>query len=175
MRIVHKTITLTTVTLLSLGVCLDAFATNSEALVDSKPALANVADIANEGVGFSCEPSRLSRIKLGMAAYLASLGITPELVVAKTDISKGLLTFTLNTPRDDFDTLQLKMRPEYAISDSIVLMPNGHGERSKLQKVLTVSKKEILLALLQHGRLTEFSGSDCNLNALKEQGMCVKI
>jgi len=169
MRIAHKIMALTTATLLSLGVCLDAFATNSEALSHSKSAVANVEDALNEGVGFSCEPSRLSHIKLDMAAYLASLGIAPGLVIAKTDLSKGLLTFTLNTPKGDFDTLQLKMRPEYAINDSIVLIPNGHGERGKLQKILTVSKKEILLALLQHGRLTEFSGSDCNLNALKEQ------
>ena len=31
------------------------------------------------------------------------------------------------------------------------------------------SKKEILIALLQHGRLTEFSGKSCDVRALKEQ------
>jgi hypothetical protein len=37
-----------------------------------------------------------------------------------------------------------------------------------MRQVMTVSRKEIVLALLQHGRLTEFSGENCTLEALKD-------
>jgi hypothetical protein len=101
-----------------------------------------------------------------MATYLNSLDIPTRLVETKVDTLNGLITFTLNTPKDDFDTLQLNLRPEYALQNTIVQLP---GENGVTKNVETVSKKEILLALLQHGRLTEFSGKNCDIRALKEQ------
>jgi hypothetical protein len=127
--------------------------------------VAFAADEVDEGIRFSCTPGQLGHIDVGMAKYLASLGIAPGLVVKKSDQTGGARVFTLNTPKGDFDTLRLKDRSEFAIRDSVVRLPVKNG---KMRKVVTVSKKEILLALLQHGRLTEFSGESCNLDALKE-------
>lgn len=158
MHIIDKNIIWMASFLLMLGFPLEAFSANR--VIHAKPYS------ANDGVIFVCDASRLSQIKLDMNVYLASLGIAPKLVVTDMDIANGLLTFTLNTPKDDVDTLQLKSKPEYAIRNGMVRIPDEHG---KLQKIITVSKKEILLALLQHGRLTEFSGNNCNVNALKEQ------
>jgi hypothetical protein len=152
--------------MLSLGFCLDTFSANNDPSSLATTLVEGDVPYANEGVRFSCDSSRLSRIKSRMKDYLTSLGIAPNLVLTRIDQSNGLLTFTLNTPKDDFDTLQLKYRPEYSIRDSIVRLPGKNGE---MRKVVTVSKKEILLALLQHGRLTEFSGRNCNFNVLKEQ------
>ena len=119
----------------------------------------------DEGIRFSCTPSRLREISAGMANYLASLGITPNLIVKRADQVNDTLVFALNTPSNDYDTLQLKSRREFSIKDRFVRLPAKNG---KFRRVATVSKKEILLALLQHGRLTEFSGENCNLRALKE-------
>ncbi len=166
MSIVFKIASWIFIPVLLLGLSLNAFSGNNGNLSYSNVAVQDKPNDAKEGVGFLCDPGSLGRIKLDVTAYLLSQGIAPSLVVTKVDASNGSLTFTLNTPNADLDTMQLKYRPEYGIRDGIVRIPDEHGE---LQKLLTVSKKEILLALLQHGRLTEFSGKSCNVNALKEQ------
>ena len=119
----------------------------------------------DEGIRYSCGPDRLARIEKGMPKYFASLGIARSLVVTKAERANGNLIFTLNTPKDDVDTLRLNQRPEYALRDHVVRLPAGHG---RMRQVMTVSRKEIVLALLQHGRLTEFSGENCTLEALKD-------
>lgn len=158
---IHTIITLLICPLLSLGLYLDAFAASQATVL-----VVGDAPSANEGVSFSCDANRLTHIEASMGAYLTSLGVAHNLVVTKMDLSNGLLTFTLNTSKNDLDTLQLMHRREYAIRNSTVQLPGRSGE---MRKVVTVSKKEILLALLQHGRLTKFSGVNCNLNALKQQ------
>ncbi len=166
MRIIYKIIALIALPMLLLGIGLDAFSASDDSSTLTTSLIENDAPYADEGIRFSCNLSRLNHIKSSMAAYLSALGIAPNLVLTKMDQSNSLLTFTLNTPKDDFDTLQLKYMPEYAIRDVTVLLPGKNGE---MRKVVTVSKKEILLAFLQHGRLTEFSGANCDMNALIEQ------
>lgn len=119
----------------------------------------------DEGIRFVCQPGQLERIGSEMAGYLAALGIASDLVVTRADAAQGTLTFTLNTPRDDTDTLNLKDRPELKIRDEVVTLPARGG---KTRTVRTVSKKEIVLAMLQHGRLTEFKGGNCRIGALKD-------
>lgn len=119
----------------------------------------------DEGIRFSCEPGQVEHIEPDVEAYLASLGVTSDLLVKKTDRTNGVVVYTLNTPGGDFGTLDLKGRPELQIRDDIVSLP---AKRGKKKKVRTVSKKEILLALLQHGRLTEFKGKACDIGALQD-------
>lgn len=118
-----------------------------------------------EGIRFSCNSSRLEVIESNMETYLAELGITPDSVVKKSDRAKGVVIYTLNTPKEDTNTLDLKDRPKLQIQDDIVSLPTKYG---KTRKVHTVSKKEILLALLQHGRMTEFKDGACDTEALKD-------
>lgn len=120
---------------------------------------------ADEGIRFSCQPERLVAIQSGMAAYLNELGVSPRLVTSKLDSANGVVVYTLNTPRQDTNTLDLRFRPELQINDDVVILP---AKQRKFRKVVTVSKKEILLALLQHGRLTEFKSRACDLQALKD-------
>jgi len=150
--------------LFALGFFLDVFAVGNDSAIVTSTVVRN-AELFDEGIRFSCDPARLGHIKVGMSMYLASLGIAPDLVVKKMDRTSGVLVFTLNTDKDNFDTLSLRDRPEFSIRDSLVLLPAKNG---KIRKVVTVSKKEILLALLQHGRLTEFSGENCSLDNLKD-------
>ena len=160
MRIIPKIII--SLALLSLGFFQSAFAESMENL----PTETLSDNSLHEGVSFSCDLNRLTRIKTDMEAYLNHLGIPDNLVLIRMDPAKELLTFTLNTPSHDTDTLKLKDNPQFEIRDRIVYLPGKNGE---LRKVLTVSQKEILLALLQHGRLTEFNDVNCNVNALKDQ------
>jgi hypothetical protein len=122
-----------------------------------------LAGRAEEGLRFACNPNQAPMIARDMEAYLALLHIAPELVIRKID--QGTLLYTLNTPPTDNDTLHLKDRPELNIPDTFVYLPTKDGTTRKVQ---TVSEKEILLALLQHGRLTEFSGEECDVSALKK-------
>lgn len=118
---------------------------------------------ADAGIRFSCEPDRLENIEAGMDAYLLSLGISASLVIKKSE--NGTLLYTLNTPDEDFNTLNFKDRSKLQVQDDVVTLPAKHGRN---KKVNTVSKKEILLTLLQHGRLTEFKDAACDIEALKD-------
>jgi hypothetical protein len=107
------------------------------------------------GLEFACAVEGIER-------YMDGLGIDRKTVVRAAD-AHGV-RYTLAGAADDDDTLHLSQRPELALREEIVLLPDGDEERA----VATVSKKEILLALMQRGRLTRFAGSACNLRALED-------
>ncbi len=124
-----------------------------------------IMPVVDSGIRFSCESGRIDRIESGMDAYLSSLGIAADLVVKKAQKVQGVLHYTLNTPETDFNTLDFSERLELNIHDEVVTLPDRHGGHKTIS---TVSKKEIVLALLQHGRLTEFNGVACEIEALKD-------
>lgn len=121
--------------------------------------------VEDEGIRFSCPPTQLDNIEAAMAAYLAALDIPPALVGKQGDRMGGRLVYTLTTAKEDANTVDFKSRPELRLRDATVVLPDRQG---KGRTIRTVSEKEIVLALLQHGRLTEFKGEACNLDALKE-------
>lgn len=125
----------------------------------------DITTAGHEGILFACAPERIGNIKRSVEQYLSSQGITPNLFIEKFNKNNGNLSFTLNTPEDDFDTLQFKAKPGFRIQDETVSLPGSHGKKIQVE---TVSKKEILLALMQHGRLTIFEGNNCSAAALKE-------
>ncbi len=118
-----------------------------------------------DGVIFNCTKDEIIKLKSGMANYFNELGIDPKLVQIKDSTKGTTLGFVLNTPADDTSTLDLGKRKELQISDEVVELPTKNG---KLRKVKTVSKKEIVFALFQHGRLSEFSDAGCNIQAFKD-------
>lgn len=119
----------------------------------------------DEGIRFVCAPARLEQIGAAMPKYFAALGIAPALVVTRSDQAHGALIYTLNTPKGEFETLSFRDRPEFAIRDHVDRLPAKGG---KTTKIVTVSRKEILLAMLQHGRVTTFDGLNCEVDALME-------
>ncbi len=147
--------------LLTVFSCHVSAAANYHAQIDVQPSSA----ASDEGIRFTCNPGRLAAIDSAMETYLASLGITPAMVVKKMNASRGMLVYSLNTPKDDTDTLDLKNRPAFHIRNESITLPARHGKQRTVQ---TVSKKEIVLALLQHGRLTEFRNDACDLQALAD-------
>jgi len=119
-----------------------------------------VAQGAQADVRFVCA-RHAARLERALPAYLKALAIPASLVV--TSRSRSALTLSLSTPETDVQTLDFSVRPEFALTTERVSLPAARGFRV----VDTVSRKEIVLALLQHGRLTEFRR--CSLNALSEQ------
>lgn len=119
--------------------------------------------LADSGILFSCESEQLKRIESGMDAYLSSLGIATDLYVKAS--GDNFLRYTLNTPATDFNTLNFNKRRKFKIQDEQVALPEGRG---RARKIFTVSRKEIVLTLLQHGRLTEFNDKACNIEAVMD-------
>lgn len=122
--------------------------------------------LADEGIRFVCRPAEIVRIASEMDAYLAASGIAPGHVVKHLDMAAGIAVYTLNTPDTDVNTLNLQQRTDLAVGTEYVSLPAGGGQQRQVE---TVSKKEILLALLQHGRLTDFRDAACDLDALRDQ------
>jgi hypothetical protein len=123
-------------------------------------------DRGEDGVKFSCGPERLAEIERQMRAYFDLLGIAPALFAQSRGRDGDALVFHLTTPASDVSTLDLRFRPELDIRDELISLPAAGG---KLRTVLTVSEKEIVLALMQHGRLSEFSGAQCSFESFRDQ------
>lgn len=135
--------------------------------------------LARADVVFRC-PAQTTAAALDkeLDVYLLSLGIEAHLV-SRTTPRPRVLRLTLTTPQEDTNTLDLASRPELAIKQEHVLLPHGTTSttsttgatdtKAAQREVATVSRKEIMLALLQHGRTTEFSGKTCSVTALKDQ------
>lgn len=120
---------------------------------------------ADSGIEFVCPAGRLPRIRQDMARYLAELAIDPALYAVHEDEAAGKLRFTLTTPDTDTNTLDVAERPAFGIPQHVSWLPTASGES---RKVVTVSPKEIVLALMQHGRLTVFAGRACDIEALRD-------
>jgi Protein-glutamine gamma-glutamyltransferase len=122
-------------------------------------------DRSDEGVRFACSRHQLQAIKVGMAEYLKSLALPEALVVVTERPADGVLVYTLATPPRDTSTLDFSARSAMNISTEEVTLSVGSDSTSQVR---TVSRQEILLALLQHGRLTTLRGSACSVEALSD-------
>ena len=116
------------------------------------------------GIKFSCAPKTIAHLSRDMSKYLRELGISAPLIV-KVSPDSGTLIYSLNTAQTDTNTLDFYQRKPYRIKDDVLRLPIKGG---KTRAVSTVSKKEILLTLLQHGRLTTMSGAACTIDALRD-------
>lgn len=128
-------------------------------------AVASWVGNAQADVVFHC-PSQLAALQHGVSGYLQALDIPPALVAQTADAQSGELTLALTTPPDDTRTLDLFKRPGFAIATERVRLPSANGKTRVLH---TVSKKEIMLALLQHGRVTTFKDNACTIEALADR------
>lgn len=99
-----------------------------------------------------------------MGVYLQEQRIATHLV--RWTMTKHSATVTLATPETDTDTLTLTHRPAYWVMDELKELPGPKPGQTR--EVATVSEKEVLLALMQHGRVTQFAGPACTVQALRE-------
>ena len=127
-------------------------------------ALACCAGNARAEVQFHC-PAQLDSLQHEIADYLQALNIPAALVAQTVDTQSGELHLALTTPPDDTRTLDFQKRPEFALATERVRLPTVNGRTRTLN---IVSRKEIMLALLQHGRTTKFKGTACSIEALSD-------
>ena len=117
------------------------------------------------GILFNCPATNLDDLSSGVQSYLSSLGIPISKYMISEDKNLGLLRFSLINPTNSTNTLHLIDRPDLDIKEELVEIPRG---KQKIP-VLTVSKKEIALSMLQYGRISQFEDSACKLDVLKDQ------
>ncbi len=117
------------------------------------------------GLQFFCPPVQHEHLARDMDRYLSELGIVPEHYTVHANTTDGVIRYGLNTPPGDTDTLGLHERRELEIPVKIDWLITALGT---LRNILTVTEKEIVLALMQRGRLTEFSGPACTVAALRD-------
>ena len=131
----------------------------------SAPAPAHAEDQPStpEGVHFECSTATNPAFNVEMSEYLMSLGVSRSMYVVKRD-NGGYPSYILTTPTSDTDTLSLSVRPEYHIQPDMVELPLAGG----IKAIPVTSKKEIVLALFQHGRTTLFSNEGCSVSAFKD-------
>jgi len=122
--------------------------------------LAGGVGSAQADIRWQC-PAQVEALRQDVPVYLRALDIPADLLVQMADIRAGTLTLSLQTA--GAGTLDFHERPVFALVPEQISLPTRHGS---LQAVATVSRKEIVLALLQPGRITEFSGDACTLEAL---------
>lgn len=119
-----------------------------------------------DGLAFDCPQQNVELLRQDIERYLQSEDIVPQAYQASIDATRGVLQLQLVDTRSTSNTLNLIQRPEFALREALVTLPTAQGGH---RVVLTTSKKEILLALMQKGRETRFEGKACNVQALADE------
>jgi hypothetical protein len=115
----------------------------------------------NGGLIFECGADKRNQLKSELNAYQQELGVNAS--VYELHESGTRLRVSLKDP-SVYGTLYLRWDPKYNITEERISLPTVKG----LTEIETVSKKEILLALMHQGRETVFAGNACHIDALKE-------
>jgi len=115
----------------------------------------------NGGLIFECGADKRNQLKSELNAYQQELGVDAS--VYEVHESGTRLRLSLKDP-SVYGTLYLRWDPKYNITEERISLPTAKG----LAEIETVSRKEILLALMHQGRETVFAGNACHINALKE-------
>lgn len=118
------------------------------------------------GLVFNCPEENLPVLANALKGYFRSLGVGEGLYIQSVAQEGGTLQFTLRDRHGSTDTLGLIHHLGLDLKEELVELPSA--ERTP-RTVLTVSQKEILLALLQSGRTTRLDGKACSVEALKDQ------
>jgi hypothetical protein len=115
----------------------------------------------NGGLIFECGADKRNQLKSELNAYQQELGVDAS--VYEVHESGTRLRLSLKDP-SVYGTLYLRWDPKYNITEERISLPTAKG----LAEIETVSRKEILLALMHQGRETVFAGNACHIDALKE-------
>lgn len=127
---------------------------------------APLAPTADGGLTFVCAAQAIEFLQQDLVHYLQSEDVPPQAYQIRMEAARGWLQFQLVDARHTGNTLNLIQRPEFELREALVTLPAAQGTQ---RVVLTTSKKEILLALMQRGRETRFEGTACNVQALADE------
>lgn len=145
-------------------ICNAASFENSITEPESLAGKGNVATL--EGIVFRCRGADLTTLADSLTQYFKSLGVPASAYTQRMDVPNETLQFLRVDQRHGTDTLSLIHQVDADLREELIQLPRaGNTPRT----VVTVSKKEILLALLQSGRTTQFNGEACTSQALQDQ------
>lgn len=132
----------------------------------AQPALPPL-ETSQNGILFRCEEGQIPRLKLQFDRYLKDLGISRSTFISVVELNSSPQLSTLNyklaMPSPIGDTLNLVDEVRLGIIDALLYLPDSTGGR---KAILTVSKKEIIYAMLQSGRTSTFAGKACDIRAV---------
>lgn len=117
--------------------------------------------VASGGLTFKCNPTERAKFEADLARYLQDLEIKEEWVTHTSEPGEPL-TYRLSDSLAKTSTVHLSQHPELEIREAIIHLPVANGAS---RAVLTVSQKEIVLALLHPSRKT---AAPCDIQALKD-------
>lgn len=100
------------------------------------------------GIQLKCRDSSSEQGSRAMEAYLAELRVKKGLWSMVEGKTPGVMTYRLTTAGGDTSTLDLLNRPEYWVMEEKLRLTGG-------RVVSTVTEKEIVLSMMQRGRLQE--------------------
>lgn len=126
------------------------------------------ATSASADVLFQCSgATEATRLQHEVTQYLGDLAVSPATVVASVEArGQGSRVRIKTSPLVTSSTTTLRFAPALGIGDEQLMLPKGPG--GKLVPTSTVSKKEIVYALLSPGRETVFEEGGCSVDALSE-------
>lgn len=113
------------------------------------------------GLVFECDADQLIQLKTALKTYQHELDIDSsgyEIHESGTRLRMSL------KESSGYGTLYLRWDPKYNITEERISLPTLKG----LTEIETVSKKEIMLALMHPGRQTVFAGKACHIDAFRE-------
>lgn len=127
----------------------------------------------SRGLVFRCTDAQRDALKRDVPRYLDALGATLSEVITRDLPDQQTLVFTLKPRVADAlspqvsasTTLDFASQPRRWVYDDEVPLPSA---AYPARRVLTVSQREIALALMNAGRVSEFSGAACSVAALRE-------
>lgn len=120
---------------------------------------------AAAGIVFRGRPADIAQAKTHMRTWLAALKCPTPLVVVGESPTLDEVSFTLNTPPDDSDTLTLAKRLNWPMPVEAIAFQDRNDV---FQTRDLVSEAEVLAAMMQHGRAFLFAGPHCSVERLKE-------
>jgi hypothetical protein len=121
---------------------------------------------APQGIVFYCPGVDLTELSASLSQYFSSLGVASDTYAQKLDAAHSMLQFLRSDPVHGTDTLGLIHQLGIDLREELIQLP---GDGNKSRTIVSVSKKEILLALLQSGRTTQFKGAACSAQAIQDQ------
>lgn len=122
--------------------------------------------VTDYGIELACTDSRDPAVVVDQVRdYFASKGIPASWLQVSMRPGTQTTNLRLNPGLALQDTLGISRAPRFGVSADLVELLDP---RRVARQVPTVSQKEILLALLHPGRLTRFEGTECGLQALKD-------
>ena len=124
---------------------------------------------ARGGVVFHCEAGQLPVLQGAVSSYLAELGMDPTWIAMDVDAEHGVVSYGIASAVASNGTLELMDQSRWGLTEELVKLPAEKSTKKAAERtVITVSKKEIVLAMLQPGRTTQFGARACDVQALKD-------